>query len=59
MNCLTLYLDEENKNFIDFIASEIGEEIFLQNKLSIHFETGNIYYENLKTNKSIYDFTQQ
>ena len=52
-------MDEENKSFIDFIASEIGEEIFIQNKLSIHFETGNIYYKNLKTNESIYDFLLQ
>ena len=52
-------MDEKNKNFIDFIASEIGEEIFLQNKLSIHTETGNIYHKNLNTNESIYDFLQQ
>ena len=56
LKCLTLDLDEKNKNFIDFIASEIGEEIFLQSKLSVYLKTGNVYCENLNINESIYDF---
>ena len=52
-------MDEENKNFIDFIASEIGKESFLQNKPSIHIETGNTDFKNLNTNESNYDFLQQ
>ena len=56
LKCLTLDLDDKNKNFIDFIASEIGEEIFLQSKLSIYLKTGNVYCENLNINESIYDF---
>ena len=27
-----------------------------KNKLRIHVDTGNIYYDNFNTNKSIYDF---
>ena len=57
MSCLNL--DEENKNFANFIASETVEVVFLQNKLSIHIETVNIYYEILNTNVSIYYFLQQ
>ena len=30
--------------------------IICKNKLSIHIETGNIYYDNLNTNESIYNF---
>ena len=52
-------MDEENKNFANFIASETVEVVFLQNKLSIHIETVNIYYEILNTNVSIYYFLQQ
>ena len=29
-----------------------------ENKLSIHIETGNIYFDNFNTNKNIYDFTK-
>ena len=56
LKCLTLDLDDKNKNFIDFIASEIDEEIFLQSTLSIYLKTGNVYCENLNLNEFIYDF---
>ena len=52
-------MDEENKNVANFIASETVEVVFLQNKLSIHIETVNIYYEILNTNVSVYYFLQQ
>ena len=59
LKCLALDLDEKNKNFIDIIASEVGGEIFLQDKLSTNLETDNIYDNNLNTNESIYRFLQQ
>lgn len=52
-------MDGENKNFINFFASEVSAEIFLQNKISIQIETGNVYCDNLNTNEFIYDFLQQ
>ena len=32
------------------------QKIFVSNKLKIHIETGNIYYDNNNTNESIFDF---
>ena len=36
---------------MDFI-----KKIFVSNKLEIHIETGNIYYDDNDTNESIFDF---
>ena len=40
-----------NANFLDFLSSEFGTKIMRQNKLSIHIETGNLYYDNINTTK--------
>ena len=48
-----------NLNFVDFLSSDISTQFFLESKLSIHSETGNIYYDGLNTNKSIFDFFRQ
>ena len=31
-------------------------EIMRQNRISIHIEMGNFYYDNMKTGESIYEF---
>ena len=49
-------LSPSNLEFLDFLQSDECKEIFLVNKLQIHIETGNIYYDNKDTNESIYDF---
>ena len=54
--CLWLGLNKDNENFIDFLSSEIGLHIFRENMLSIHIETGNIFYDDYNTNESIYRF---
>ena len=46
-------------DFLDFLQSAECEEILVQNKLKIHVETGNNFYENVDTNESIYSFFQQ
>ena len=45
--------------FLEFLQSDFCQEIFIQNKLKIHIETGNIFFNNLDTNESIYGFFQQ
>ena len=52
-------LKKSTKKFIGFITSEIAEEFCFQNKLPTNIEIGNIYYEILNTNESIYDFLLQ
>ena len=54
--CSQLGLNKDNENFIDFLSSDIGLQIFGENMLSIHIETENIFYDNYNTNESIYSF---
>ena len=51
-----LGLNKDNENFIDFLSSEIGLQIFRENMLSIHIKTRNIFYDNYNTNEPIYSF---
>ena len=52
----TFGLSPSNLEFLEFLQSDECKEILLTNKLQIHIETGNIYYDNQDTNESIYDF---
>lgn len=52
----TFGLSPSNLEFLEFLQSDECKEILLTNKLQIHIETGNIYYNNQDTNESIYDF---
>ena len=54
--CLRLALNRDNETFIEFLSLDIGSQIFRENMLSIHIETGNIFYDNYNTNESIYSF---
>ena len=54
--CLQLGLNKDNENFIDFLALDIGSQIFRDNMLSIHIEMGNDFCNNYNTNESIYSF---
>ena len=49
-------LSADNLEFLDFSQSEIFKKILTTNKLKIHAETGNIYYDNNDTSKSIFNF---
>ena len=48
--------NENNENFIDFLSSDIGLQLFRENMLSIHIDTGNIFNDNYNTYESIYSF---
>ena len=52
----SLGLSSDNIEFLDFLQSDICTRILVSNKLKIHVETGNIYYDNQDTNESIFDF---
>ena len=41
---------------LNFIQSDFCKEILESNDLKIHIETGNIYYKNIDTNESIFEF---
>ena len=46
----------ETINFTDFLDSDYGSRIMCENNLSIHIESGNLYYNGLNTGESFYDF---
>ena len=54
--CQNLVLNEENTSFIYLLSSDIGSQIFRENSLLIHIETGNVYFDGYNTNESIYKF---
>ena len=45
--------------FLELLQSVFCQEIFIENKLKIHIETDNIFFNSLDTNGSIYSFFQQ
>ena len=45
-----------NFGFLDFLQSNYCKNILEDNKLKIHIDTGNIYYNNIDTNESIHNF---
>ena len=51
-------LSADNLEFLDFLQSDICKKILTTNKLKIHFEARNIYYDNNDTSESIFDFFQ-
>ena len=41
--CSGLNFNRDNTDFIEFLSSNIGSQIFRENMLSIHIETSNIF----------------
>ena len=50
--CNFLSLNGDNNKFASFICSDIGQNIMTNNSLSIHLETGDIFYNNFKTKEN-------
>ena len=48
--------DDNTIKFVNFLESKICKKTLVDNKLKIHIETGNIYYDNNDTNESIHSF---
>lgn len=54
VNNLGINLD--SRDFLNFLQDDICQGLIQRNRLSIHIETGNIYYDNFDTRDSIYSF---
>ena len=52
----SLGLWSDNIEFLDFLQPGICKRKLVSNKLKTHVKTGNIYYDNQDTNKSIFYF---
>ena len=53
--CNFLSLNNDNREFIAFLMSDKGQKT-MTNSLSIHIESGNIFYQNFNTNENFYRF---
>ena len=49
-------LSSDNLKFSDFLQSDVCKKILESKDLKIHIETGSIYYKNIDTNESIFEF---
>ena len=49
-------LSPNNLEFLDFLQSNQCKKMFIENKLKINVESGNIYYDNTDINEGILDF---
>ena len=47
---------KETKFFIEFLMTDFGPQLMKENNLSIHIESGTLYYKGKNTGESIYDF---
>ena len=56
INCEMLGLTGDNSDFIEFLCLSKGEQIMQENSMSIHLESGNLFYRNFNTQESFYDF---
>ena len=45
-----------NREFSAFLLSDLGRKTMTQNKLSIHVESGDIFYDNHNTGENFYNF---
>ena len=45
-----------NREFAAFLLSDLGRQTITQNKLSIHVESGDIFYDNHNTGENFYSF---
>ena len=49
-------LNESNNAFLEYLLTDYAHVILAKNKMKRQFETGNIYYNNINMQESIYDF---
>ena len=49
-------LSPMNREFGAFLMSDLGRQVMAENKLSIHVESGDIFYENHNTGENFYNF---
>ena len=56
LTCNFLSLSEDNNEFVFFLCSDRGQNILTNNSLSIHIETGDIFYNDFNTKENFYKF---
>ena len=49
-------LNEDSNVFISFLCLDHGHNIMTNNSLSIHIESGNIFYQKFNKNENFYSF---
>ena len=49
-------LSSINREFAAFSLSDLGRQTMIQNKLSIHVESGDIFYDSDNTKENFYSF---
>ena len=54
--CYSLGLSEDNKEFPSFLCWDNVQNILTEKSLSIHIESGNIFYDSFSMNKNFYNF---
>ena len=52
--CNFLSPNEDNNEFVSFLCSDRSQNIMANNNLSIHIESGNIFFQNFNTNENFY-----
>ena len=48
--------NNDNREFVAFLVSDEGQNVMANNSLSIHVESGNIFYQNFNMNENYYSF---
>ena len=48
--------NKDNNEFVSFLCSDRGPNIMAYNSLSIHIESGNVFYQNFNSNENFYSF---
>ena len=51
-----LGINPSNREFAAFLLSDLGRKTMTQNKLSIHVDSGDIFYDNHNTEENFYSF---
>ena len=55
--CVTfLSLSNNSREFIALLVSDVEQNLMTNNRLYIHAESGNIFYQNFNTNENFYIF---
>ena len=49
-------LSPNNREFAAFLLSDLGRQTMTQNRLSIHVESGDVFYNNHNTGENFYSF---
>ena len=54
--CNFLSSNEDKNEFVSFLCSDRSQNIMADNNLSIHIESGNLFFQNFNTNENFYSF---